>query len=760
MKVPDVVILDCNLQRDAQRVVYEGMTRRLAEAGIRLLVDDHWSDDYAKAGLLIGADPLPDGDVLLDCRVLGQRTLNRLTRLEVAERSGAPVVPFGTPANDAELDALANRWGTDRAVLKYDWSARRNGVFLWPLDPSRRKPFPDDFKPACDVFMAFQDDDPRTYKVEACGGVVVGGYILLTRDMREPSWQKIENTEELAFEPPDELRGQLSAASKAFLREGAGYTSFDLMRTGARFQIVEVNTCGVGTALWNIWPERYVEKYSEAIVETLGLIETIPRYRDLRERAILSGNDAQAPVLPRRETVIAAGIDPETTSTLEEPTRTERTSIEVQFIRSLDTTDRLRPNKMAEVVRPPLEALLRQARDQVPFYSGRLGGLFRADGSVDWDAWLDVPVLQRVDIAQNRRELLARRLPPVHGASIQVHTPGTEREPMTVTRTGTMAGIGSCTEVRYFLWHGVPADAVMATIRREPPGLASGSRNWMPHWYPGEKGLEWEISSAAPVREQLLWLKERGPVWLRTRPSLLQQMALAIREDASLKPHLLGILTSEEILTDDQRRLAKEFLGHSPRDLYRLAEADIVAIQCPETSAYHIQAETVLVELLDDDGEPCAAGKAGRIVVTPLYSMAMPIIRYDTGDIAVADDDFANLKGSMCVCGRRLPRLRHILGRRRNRLTIPKLGERPPEISSVELSDLAGVRLWQLLQTAERKLTLRIDTEQPIAPDRAKAAADNVLGKLAGDYEVTVERTDLLTSAGERRFEPFLSQPV
>ena len=54
-----------------------------------------------------------------------------------------------------------------------------------------RKPFPQDFDPESDVFMAFQGSDPQTYKIDAFGGVLLGAYVLKTRDMRSPAWETV-----------------------------------------------------------------------------------------------------------------------------------------------------------------------------------------------------------------------------------------------------------------------------------------------------------------------------------------------------------------------------------------------------------------------------------------------------------------------------------------------------------------------------------------------------------------------------------------
>jgi phenylacetate-CoA ligase len=71
--------------------------------------------------------------------------------------------------------------------------------------------------------------------------------------------------------------------------------------------------------------------------------------------------------------------------------------------------------------------------------------------------------------------------------------------------------------------------------------------------------------------------------------------------------------------------------------------------------------ETMIVELVvrERDGRVRAArpGETGEIAITDLHNLACPMIRYVTGDVAVARDD------TPCSCGRGLARIGPIEGR-------------------------------------------------------------------------------------------------
>ena len=52
--------------------------------------------------------------------------------------------------------------------------------------------------------------------------------------------------------------------------------------------------------------------------------------------------------------------------------------------------------------------------------------------------------------------------------------------------------------------------------------------------------------------------------------------------------------------------------------------------------------------IVDGDGNPVEPGTPGRLVGTGLHNMAMPLLRYDVGDVA-------SLSTEVCTCGRGLP---------------------------------------------------------------------------------------------------------
>ncbi len=170
-----------------------------------------------------------------------------------------------------------------------------------------------------------------------------------------------------------------------------------------------------------------------------------------------------------------------------------------------------------------------------------------------------------------------------------------------------------------------------------------------------------------PVVEQLRWLRQLGEVYLRTIPSALGALIQAVQDSPELLPNLKGVvihaetlLVHADIVTDGLRRLCRSRLGCEIIDGYRRPEAGTIAVRCPSADLYHVQSEACLMEVVDGDGRMCEPGQTGEVVITPLYSYAMPLIRYRTGDLAeLPSSDFSFTQ--RCSCGRSLPGIKRFL---------------------------------------------------------------------------------------------------
>jgi len=94
---------------------------------------------------------------------------------------------------------------------------------------------------------------------------------------------------------------------------------------------------------------------------------------------------------------------------------------------------------------------------------------------------------------------------------------------------------------------------------------------------------------------------------------------------------------------------------------------------CTTGRGGHLLPDLMVVEIVDEQGQPVAPGIPGEVVATPMQVTGMPLLRYRTGDIAV-------LHNEPCSCGRQTPRLGPIIGRKAQMLKVRGTTLYPPAV--------------------------------------------------------------------------------
>jgi phenylacetate-CoA ligase len=162
-------------------------------------------------------------------------------------------------------------------------------------------------------------------------------------------------------------------------------------------------------------------------------------------------------------------------------------------------------------------------------------------------------------------------------------------------------------------------------------------------------------------------------------------------------------------------------------------------------------AEGNFLELLDDAGAPVEPGSPGRVVVTPIYNTAMPLVRYDIGDFAEAIDE-------PCPCGRTLPRLRRIMGRSRQMFRFSDGSVRWPNVHTGDLTAIVPLREFQFVQHSATDIELRFEriAGREDAVDR-DALAELVRRDLHPSVGIRVTEMSTIPRAPGGKFERYLS---
>ena len=120
--------------------------------------------------------------------------------------------------------------------------------------------------------------------------------------------------------------------------------------------------------------------------------------------------------------------------------------------------------------------------------------------------------------------------------------------------------------------------------------------------------------------------------------------------------HQKSIISTSGVLYPFLRKEIEIIFGCKVYDQYGSREVSCIASECEYHNGLHISEETIILEIVDENGNECPIGVEGDVLVTSLVNYAMPIIRYKIGDRAIMEPGF-------CKCGRFHKRLKNVVGR-------------------------------------------------------------------------------------------------
>lgn len=387
-----------------------------------------------------------------------------------------------------------------------------------------------------------------------------------------------------------------------------------------------------------------------------------------------------------------------------------------------------------------LIVLVEQARRHSSFHAERLAG-FRPNHARELRECLSaIPLMRRADLQSRRAEIDCAWLPPEHGEISLAQSTGSTGEPVSVQRSALNGLIWRAMTLREHLWQRRDFSQSLAVVRAQLAEEDTARRgvSW-PDWGPPvnhlfASGPSHGMNLQTDIQHQADWLRQIQPAYLLTYPnnlSALLDLAEANPTDLAGLARLKQVRTIGETLHDFLRERCRQVLGVGIADLYSTQEIGVIALECPQGGGYHVMSEGLVFEMLRDDDQPCAVGETGRIVVTDLHNFATPLIRYDLGDLAVADEP--------CACGRGLPKIRRILGRQRNLLRLPDGRRYWPLVGAFSFRDIAPVRQYQIVQRSFERITLRLAVERPLTMAEEKGLSEKLLEFLGHRFAVDFE---------------------
>ncbi len=282
-----------------------------------------------------------------------------------------------------------------------------------------------------------------------------------------------------------------------------------------------------------------------------------------------------------------------------------------------------------------LRAFVRHAADTVPYYRRLFAELGFDPGSVHSPEDLaPLPVLTKSEAIKQGADMYSEAVPK--SARMMTHTSGSTGAgfhfPTTIHADREQWAIWW----RYYRMHG---------IRRGTPSAAFLAQHLVPIDQPdppfwrhdsatGRTFFSSYHMSDAKLPAYLRALRELKPRWIQGRPSSLTILASYIADSGDRLDHDVEWITSaSENLTDQQANLIETTFGVRPLQHYGMAEAIGNISQHPDREL-RVDEDFATIEFLDH-----TETTTKRIVGTNVSNLATPLIRYDSGDLALLDTE-------------------------------------------------------------------------------------------------------------------------
>ena len=246
------------------------------------------------------------------------------------------------------------------------------------------------------------------------------------------------------------------------------------------------------------------------------------------------------------------------------------------------------------------------------------------------------------------------------------------------------------------------------------------------------------LSVHMPLGEIVARLNEFQPALMAPYASIAS--LLATEQEAgrlNIRPVLMA-LSAEGLPPPEYDRIAKTFdaiVGNS----YASTECPFLSYGC-EHRWLHINADWVIVEPVDAEHRPTPRGEQSHtVLISNLANRIQPILRYDLGDSVVQRSD-------PCPCGNPMPAIR-VQGRASDVIRLANAAGQEVLIPplAVELDDLPGVDLFQVVQTSSTNLEVRLSLAAGADPDAAWTRVRSRLAELLARYglaNITIKRAE------------------
>jgi len=378
--------------------------------------------------------------------------------------------------------------------------------------------------------------------------------------------------------------------------------------------------------------------------------------------------------------------------------------------------------------------LFRYAIGSIPFYRSIYKGIEAGDIRSLADI-TKLPKITKDDVKNYNNQMVSREFI----LTARKTTGGSTGEPITIIKSRESLARERAATWRSYKWAGIDVGDRQVRFWGVPLRTKDRMKYKIIDFISNRIRLSAFSFDSQKMKQYFEQINEYNPKYIYGYVSMIDQFSRYMIENSkTLKTMIIVVITTSEVLLEENRRIIEEAFKSNVYNEYGCGEVGSIAHECEEGNL-HVMAENIYLEIENNDDKE--KRKMGEIIITELNNYAMPLIRYQIKDFS---DEVGNRK---CTCNRGLPVIGNIIGREYDMIKNGKGMLFHGEFFMYIIEDLKrkkdkSIRQFQVIQEKKSCLCIKIVSGEDYHRDDEVYIARRIKDGLGPEFEIRFERVD------------------
>ncbi len=370
----------------------------------------------------------------------------------------------------------------------------------------------------------------------------------------------------------------------------------------------------------------------------------------------------------------------------------------LSYLSQYERSQWLAPEQVEALQWEKLQRLVSHCWNHVPYYQERWRplGIGAPEDIRSAADYLRLPVLRKPEIRENFEKLIAT---PYRSEMLYKTTGGSTGEPLRFGYTRESYERRLAVMWRGYGWSGARLGQPTLYLWGVPVG-AQKRKERIYHAAFNRRMLSAFEMSEARMAEYANAIDRFRPETLVSYVAPIVKMAEWLLANGRRIHRPQRILGAAESLHESQRSIIEQAFGCPAYNTYGCREFMLIAAECTHRGGLHVNADHLRVDL-EQAGTECNEAGPRDVVVTDLHNYGMPLLRYANGDLATP-------AAGTCGCGRGLPLLASVDGRKLDALRTRDGRYVPGEYIVYAFLHAEGVKRYQVVQKQLDEFEIRL----------------------------------------------------